>query len=122
MNTIKNREFLDKRDLLPTPSCLLVSVRISDRIFLSCKKRHLVIFIEFEKWLAIPASVGGVLARVARMACFRGWCASVGGVGGVLAWVAWEACLCGWRASVGRVGRVLAWVVRMACFVGGVLV
>ena len=65
VNTIKNREFLDKRDLLPTPSCLLVSVRISDRIFLSCKKRHLVIFIEFEKWLASVGGVGDVLVWVA---------------------------------------------------------
>ena len=108
MNTTKNREFLDKRDLLTTPSCLLVSVRISDRIFLSCKKRHLVIFIEFEKWLAIPASVGGVLGWVAWMACFRGWCASAGGMGGVLAWVAWVACLRGSRAYLGYVVDMLA--------------
>ena len=40
---------------------------------------------EFEKWRAIRASVGGVLAWVAWIACLRGWCASVGGV---LTWVA----------------------------------
>ena len=43
--------------------------------------------MEFEKWHAIPASMGGV--------------------GGVLAWVAWMACLHGWRASVDGMDGVL---------------
>ena len=47
---------------------------------------------EFEKWLAI--------------------CASVGGVGGVLAWVTY---LRVWRASVDDVGGVLAWMMTVAC-------
>ena len=40
---------------------------------------------EFQKWRAIRASVGGVLAWVVWVVCLRGWRASVGGV---LAWVA----------------------------------
>ena len=47
---------------------------------------------EFEKWRAIRASVGGVLAWVA---CLRGWRACVGGLGSVLAWVKWLVCQCG---------------------------
>ena len=41
---------------------------------------------EFEKWLAICSSVGGVLAWVT---CLRVWRASVDDVGGVLAWMTW---------------------------------
>ena len=42
-------------------------------------------------------NVGGVLAWVVWVACFRGWRASVGGVSGVLTW---------WRDSVGDLGGV----------------
>ena len=64
--------------------------------------------VEFEKWRAICASVGGVggvLAWVVQMTCLRGWRASVGDVGGVLAWM---ACQRGWRGQRACVGGVLA--------------
>ena len=52
---------------------------------------HLVLIVhcknEFEKWRAIRACVGGVLAWVACYSCLRGWHASVGDVDGVLAWL-----------------------------------
>ena len=54
---------------------------------------------EFEKWRAIRACVGGVLAWVTWWRVY---------VGGALAWVAWVAYLRGWRARVGDVGGVLA--------------
>ena len=48
----------------------------------------ILIDIEFEKWRAIRASVGGVGGVLAWVACLEGWCASVGGMGGLLSWVA----------------------------------
>ena len=63
-------------------------------------------FVEFEKWRAIHASVGGVLACE--------WRASVGDVGGMLAWVAWVECFM-WRVSV---SGVLAYVAWMECLRG----
>ena len=72
---------------------------------------HLVLIVhcknEFEKWRAIRACVGGVLAWVAYLHGWRGWRAIRACVGGMLAWVTWMACLRGWCASV---GGVLAWV------------
>ena len=71
---------------------------------------------EFEKWRAIRASVGDMLAWLAWVACLRGWCGWRAYVGGVLAWVAWAACLRGWRASVsGMLGSVLVCVAWVAC-------
>ena len=45
--------------------------------------------MEFEKWRAIRAGVGGVGGALALVACLRGWCASM------LAWAVWVSSLRG---------------------------
>ena len=60
---------------------MTLSIIKSHFIFL---ERYLI--SEFEKWRAIRASVGGVLAWVS---CLRGCRARMGGV---LTWVTWLAC------------------------------
>ena len=56
---------------------------------------------EFGKWPTICASVGGLLAPVARVAPLRGRCAYVHVA------LVWTTCLRGWGASV---SRVLSWL------------
>ena len=87
--------------------------------------------MEFEKWLAIRASVGGVGGVLAWVTCQRGWHAYVGDVlvwvwrgwrayvAGVLAWVTWVACLRGWCASVlTLVACQRGWRANVVCVVG----
>ena len=69
-----------------------------------------------EKWRAICASMGGVLAWVAWETCLPGGHTSMGAMSGVLTryvdgMVAWATCQCrqrGWCVSVGQVVRLVS--------------